>query len=285
MLWLTHVPPPGHLTITRSQIKALPFTNPILVVTAPTLWNSSTSSLRSLTLSGYPRPLIDGDTLAVVFDRFPLLSRLSLTLIGGCINDSFAESLRRLGRLVHLELRNCECVDERLLDGTWTAEIKELVVSDCWNLSWEATTELMRRFAPTLEMLDLLLEHAPTPPSIVEDASQSSSDNAPPPTMAPFSLPSLRTLTFEIHPTPPYTFLSSFLAPHLSTLTLHHPSTDPSDLHIIYQLLERSKALRRTRFRIPRSVLVHGMREEDVERLHTLFEARGVEPEWEAVEG
>lgn len=151
-------------SLSSLKIKALPYTNPLVLVTSPSLWSRrSTGSLRELELGGYPQPPIDGDAVALgVLDRFPLLTRLSLTLIGKNTSNaytfnSFGPSLRRLQHLTHLTMRNVDCADSRLLeDGVWTAPIRELVLSDCTNLDIDMTFTLARQLSSTLEVLDVL---------------------------------------------------------------------------------------------------------------------------------
>ncbi|ORY54084.1 hypothetical protein BCR35DRAFT_327162 [Leucosporidium creatinivorum] len=278
------------------DIKALPFTNPILVITAPTLWSTSSSfnsTLRTLSISGYPQPLIDGDTLSLVFNRFPLLSSLSLTLIGPCLNGSFAPSLRRLERLRRLELRNVECVDARLLEGgaTWSADIKELVISDCTNLDLDSTIQLIRQLAPTLETLDLLMEHAALPlhPEIPLPTDSDSSLAPPPPSpsslpLAPLPLPSLHHLSLELSPSPSTALLLALHAPHLTSLTVLHPSPSPEGLAAIVGLVERSPQLMQVRIVVGRETL-EGTTQEEVEALVGGCQRRGVKLGWDLLDG
>lgn len=188
-----------------------------------------------------------------------------------------------------MELRNVESVDGRLLEGEgWGSEFRELVVSDCTALSLDDTLELIRQLGPSLEVIDLLLEHAVIPPALNVDPS---SEAAPLPSLAPIPLPRLTTLSVELTPSPVavYSFLSAIQAPSLARFTLLHTSRSTPDLETLLSLVDRSKELQSLTMRVGRDIaglLSQESEQEDggsAARVHARCAERGVELDWEVV--
>lgn len=262
------------------EVKALPYTNPLVLVTSPSLW-SGQSQLRELSISGYPQPLIDGDALALVFDRFPLLTQLSLALVGKNASNaytvnSFAPSLRRLQYLSHLTLRNVACADERLLeDDSWSAPIRQLVIQECVDLDLDATFRLARLFAPTLQLFDVVAEHFtwPTP-----------ADDEVVIAVSPIVLPQLCSLNLEMTSISPAPLLDAIDAVELLDFSVLPIPLDTDPEHVyLDRFVDRHKKLKILTLRLAPALLDVWSRS-NIDRLQDLCASRQIRLDWDPVD-